>query len=274
MKTHRLQALLGLLVLAAIAVGCSTNPVTGRSELILISEQQEIVIGSEAAPEFEQEFGGKVADESVQRYVQQVGQSVAAVSDRKMPYEYALLRSNVANAFALPGGKVYITAGLMSRMTNERQLAAVLGHETGHVAAKHNVQGLQRQMGAAVLVEIAARVAGADKQQAAESATKIVTSMVNLKYSRDDEYQADDVGMKYMAKAGYSPWGMVELLATLKEMNDSEPGSLGELFQTHPLTTKRIDRAREAVENNFKSWPKDAADPHAGQFLEMRSRLK
>ncbi len=260
--------------LGALATGCSQNPVTGKRELILIPPEQEIAMGQQAAPEFEKEFGGRVPNERLQSYVASVGQKVAAVSDRDMPYEFTLVSSDVANAFALPGGQIFITAGLMVRMTNERQLAAVLAHEVSHVAAKHNVKGMQRQMGAAVLVEVAGRAAGQDKAQAAEAVTKVVTSVGNLKYGRDDEYQADEVGIKYLAKAGYNPWGMIEMLTVLYNLSESEPGSLGELFQTHPLTSKRIEDARLMVEQNHPKYSSQSPDPAAGQFLEMRKLLK
>ncbi|NQU75827.1 MAG: M48 family metalloprotease [Planctomycetes bacterium] len=263
-----------LLALAA-ATGCITNPVTGRMELTLIPTDQEIAMGQQAAPEFEKEFGGKVPDAELQAYVQAVGAKLAAVSDRPMPYEYTLLSSNVPNAFALPGGKIFITAGLMSRMTNERQLAAVLGHETAHVAALHNVHGIQRQMGAAVLVEIAKRAVDPKNAATAADVTKIVTNMGNLKYSRDDEYQADEVGIKYMAKAGYNPYGMVELLTVLTTLSESEPGIFGEMLQTHPVSSKRVDKATEIIKRNgnYGSFTGSQPDASEGHFMQMRQLL-
>jgi predicted Zn-dependent protease len=271
------RVLLFSLLAAALTVptGCSRNPVTGRWEPVLISTQQEIVIGEEAAPEFEKEFGGAVADATLQNYVQTIGGKLAARSDRDMPYEYKLVASDVPNAFALPGGKVFITAGLMARMTNERQLAAVLGHETGHVAARHSVQQMQQAMGFQFLIELARTIAGPEKAEAAEGVSKVVATMVSLKYSRDDEYQADEVGVKYMARAGYNPWGMVELLTVLKNLSESEGGSLEEMFQTHPLTTKRIDRVRDIIrdDDEYKQYSQSAADPNAARFMEMRQLL-
>ena len=264
-----------LLAGSAVGVGCSTNPVTGRKELILISEEQEVSMGKAAAPGFEKEFGGKVPNAQLQAYVSQVGGAVSRVSDRPMPYEFHLVASKVPNAFALPGGKVFVTVGLMSRMTNERQLAAVLGHETGHVAARHNVKGMQRQMGAAVLVDIAARVASGNQSDAAKTVTQVVTGVANLKYSRDDEYQADGVGIKYMARAGYNPWGMVELLTVLKNLSESDPGSFAEMFQTHPLSRKRIEEAKELIESDtaYQGYSPTSPDPHAARFLQMRALL-
>jgi len=276
MKQATILALAAYLTAAACAGGCSTNPVTGRKELILISREQEIAMGAQAGPQFEAEFGGKVPDERLQAYVRSVGEKIAAYSDRPMPYEFAVLASDVPNAFALPGGKVYITAGLMLEMGNERQLAGVLGHEISHVAMRHNVKGIQRQMGAAVVVEIAGIVVGGSNAQIAEAAAKVATGMAKLHYSREDEYQADEVGIRYMARAGYNPYGMVELLTTLLEISQAEGGSLTEMFQTHPLTKKRIDKVREVIESDpaYGQFSPDQPDPQAGQFLQMRRRLK
>ena len=268
--------LLGALVGLSALAGCATNPVTGKRELVLISEAQEIAMGEEAAPEFEKEFGGKVPDADLQQYVQSVGMRMAEVSDRPMPYTYTLVGSDVPNAFALPGGSIFITAGLMSQMTNERQLAAVLGHETGHVAARHSVQQMQKQMGAQLLVEIASRATGAETAGTAADVAKIVSTVALMKYSRDDEYQADELGIKYAAKAGYNPWGMVELLTLLDTMQEAEPGRFQEMFQTHPLSSKRIERARlmlvqdPAYEGRYSPA---AADPNAQRFEQMRQVL-
>jgi len=265
-------AIAALLLVPCLA-GCTKNPATGKSQLILISREQEIALGEEAAPQFEQEFDGRVANDQLQAYVQAVGRKVSDACERPMPYEFTLVRSDVPNAFALPGGKIFLTAGLMQRMTNERQLAAVLAHETGHVSALHNVAGMQRQMGAAVLVEIAGQIAGKEKADAAKAATQVVTSVATLKYSRDDEYQADDLGIRYMAKAGYNPYGMVELLTVLYKLAESEPGSLEELFQTHPLSSKRIQRAEDKVKDDYERFSRDAADPDQRHFQDMHGLL-
>jgi len=271
----RKQILLACSFLALPAlVGCSMNPVTGRRELILVSRDQEIALGREAAPKFEQEFGGRVPNETLQQYVRSVGAKIAATSDRPMPHEYTLVASDVPNAFALPGGLVFITAGLVRRMTNERQLAAVLAHETVHVAAKHSVQQMQKQMGAQLLVEIAGRVGG-EKGGAAADVAKIVATMATLKYSRDDEYQADAVGIRYAARAAYNPWGMIELLNVLKNLAEREPGTFGEMFQTHPMSSKRIQQAEQTLRNGaYARWSPTQRDPGEARFMRMRRLLE
>lgn len=272
MTRHKLTGLLALLLAAsAIPAGCTTNPATGERIPMFISPQQEIAIGEEVAPEFEQQFAGRVDDEELQRYVRDVGGRVAAPAEREMPYEFALLRSELPNAFALPGGKVYITVGLLEIMESERELAAVLGHEVGHIAAQHNVQSLQRQVGASILVDVAVHVVGGESGQVVGEVATITTALANLSYSRSDEYQADMLGIRYMAAAGYNPWGMVELLTTLEEFG-ARGDRLSEFFSTHPLTHKRIEEAEQLVMENHPDARRDEPPRHNERFLQMQSR--
>lgn len=271
--TMRRWFLAAWILLSPLAAGCSRNPATGKLELSLIPTDQEISMGLAAAPEFEQEFGGKVPNDRLQAYVRTVGQAVAEVSERPMPYEFVLVRSDIPNAFALPGGKIFITAGLMSRFTNERQLAGVLAHEVGHVSGKHSVHAMQRQMGADVLAKIAGYVAGPDKAQVAEKATKLASAMGSLHYTRGEEHESDKLAVRYLPKAGYNPWGMVEVLQVLYELSESEPGFLGQMMRTHPLTSDRIDRTRQITQSSHPSYSADAVDPHAQRFLDMRKLL-
>lgn len=253
--------------------GCSVNPATGERQLRLIGPEQEIAMGQQSAPDLEKQFGGKVEDAQLQAYVNTVGQRVASKSDLQAPYQFTLVKSDVANAFALPGGPVFITAGLMSKMQNERELAAVLAHEVAHVAAGHSVQQLQRQMGAEVLASLAGAVIGGQAGQAAEAATKIATGMANLRYSRDQEAEADSIGIRYLAKAGYNPWGMVEMLTALKSLETSEPSKLANFFQTHPMTSDRIAAATKAVQKGYPQALPREPDPNGAQFEQMRQRL-
>ena len=273
MKNYRLLLVISLALFAALLLGCVRSDVTGQKEFIAISRDQEIALGQQAGPEFEKEFGDKVPNDTLQKYVQSVGDKLANVSDRPMPYEYALLNSDIPNAFALPGGKIYVTAGLMSHMTNERQLAAVLAHEVVHVADKHSVKGLQRQMGAALFVEVLGAIVGGDKAQTAEAAATIAANVAELQYSKEDESTADAYGVKYLAKAGYNPWGMVELLEMLQSLSNAEPGLFGDFFDTHPLTSKRIDDARSIVQKDYAQFSPETPDPNANQFIKMRNLL-
>jgi predicted Zn-dependent protease len=255
--------LLLLLTTTVLLGGCGSLP-------LMISEEQEIALGEEAAPQFEADLGGRVQNEQIQMYVQEVGMRAALASGREVPWEFTVVYSDVPNAMALPGGKIFLTAGLMQRMTNERQLAAVLSHEVAHVAQRHNVKFIQEQLGWAVLAEIIGAVDGT-----AGAAAQIATTMLTLRYSRENEYEADAYGIEYMAKVGYNPYGMVELLTVLLELHETEPGRFEEMFQTHPLTSERIETALAIIEDNedYRSFSPDAPDPHAGRFLQMRGIL-
>ena len=240
---------------------------------ILISTEQEIAMGIEAAPQFEAEFGGRVPNPQLQQYVQDVGMKLAGVAEREMPYDFLVVNSDVPNAFALPGGKIFITAGLLSRLTNERQSAGVLGHEVGHVAARHNVKGMQRQMGAQILVDVAGRIAGADKAEAAKLGTKVVTSIATLKYGRGDEHEADMLGVRYLGRAGYNPYGMVEVIKVLKALAAGESGRLANIFASHPPTSERITNTEAEVRKQYPQASPDKPDPSMEKFLKMRALL-
>lgn len=253
--------LIAFLVSAPVVAG-------GCNKVFLFSREDEIALGRQYAPEFEEEFGGKVRDQRVQLYVQSIGRRLETVAERDMPYEFALLRSETPNAFALPGGPVYVTAGLFTEMTNERQLAAVLGHEIGHVVHRDSAKGLQRQVGIEVLAAVVGGALGGTEGEAAEMAAQVVGGLVNLKYSRDQEYASDQAGIKYMADIGYNPWGMIELLELL--MREQEGGRLGEMLSTHPLTSKRIEEAAQTIRDEYPSYSRSAEDPNAAEFMRFR----
>jgi predicted Zn-dependent protease len=267
MAIHKGLFLAAVVLLAPLAgAGCS--------QPMLLSRDDEITIGRDAAPEFEAEFGGKVNDPQLQAYIQSIGRRLEAVTDRAMPYRFAALNSETPNAFALPDGSLYVTVGLLRLMTNERQLAAVLGHEIGHVVHRDGAKALERAYGVQILAAVAGAAIGGDAGTAAEMGTKIVGSLVNLNYSRKQEYAADQAGIVYLHRAGYNPYGMVELLNALMESHGGEEGSgLGEMFQTHPLTTKRIEEVRGIIEDEYPTASAIAPDPNAGTFLRMRARL-
>lgn len=275
MKRNGLLLLIAVMGMSAAMSGCSSNPATGERQLSLISREQEIAMGEEAAPQFKEEFGGEVPSRRLQEYVTSIGMGIARRSDRPdLPWEFAVVQEDTPNAFALPGGKIFITDGLMQIMESERELAAVLAHEIAHVNAKHNVQAIQRQMGTSLLIQVAGAVVGADYEAVAEAAGKVVGAMANLSYSRDAEYQADEYGIEYMQRAGHNPWGMVDLLTTLQEASGHQGGRLSEMFQTHPLTENRIEHARTILEDRedygrYRMQP----PPADGRYQRMKSLL-
>ncbi len=248
---------LGVALLAAVssATGCQTVEATGERHFLVFSKEDDVQVGQRAAPEFEAEFGGPLDHAGLQAYVRGVGEKVAATAERmeerrageELPYEmsYAVLDSDVINAFALPGGPVYITRGLLKEMKTEAQLAAVLGHETGHVYARHGTVQLSRQLGMQLLIAVAlAAAGGGEGAGAAADLAQVVGGLVNLKYSREQENQADDLGLDYLVNAGYDADGMVELLTIFSEMGGARPP---EFLSTHPNPENRVGTVRAAI---------------------------
>lgn len=242
------------------AGGCSTNAATGRSVLTLMSRDEEIRLGSEAAPQFTEEFGGRVASDALQQYVANIGRRMAAETESHnptLPWEFTLLDSNVVNAFALPGGKVFITRGLARELTNEAQMAGVLGHEIGHVTAQHGNQRISSQLlFNAGLVVTAVVVSSSDNRTVRDvgavgvPALAIGGNLVLLKYGRDEELEADALGMRYMTNVGYNPRGQLEVMQTLARLSGggSRPP---ELLSTHPNPESRVERIHKALQDKY-----------------------
>ncbi|HET7456907.1 MAG TPA: M48 family metallopeptidase [Gemmatimonadaceae bacterium] len=233
----------------------STNEVTGEVQHINITPDQEIALGLQAAPEMFQEFGGEIdPTHPVSQYVEQVGQRVVAQSDaHKTPYKYdfhVLADPQTINAFALPGGQVSITVGLLRQLKNEAELAGVLGHEVGHVVARHGAEQLSKQQFAQTLVG-AAGVAAYDPNHPASSAQRAamaaaVAQMVNMRFGRQDELEADALGVTEMKKAGYDPEGMAELMQILEQAGGGSRQP--EFFSTHPNPENRLARIQTEIQ--------------------------
>lgn len=261
------NALLIILVVLLGAGGCAINPVTGERELSLISESQEISIGNQNYAPLRQSQGGDyVVDPQVEAYVNEVGQRLAAVSDRKLPYEFNVLNNSVPNAWALPGGKIAINRGLLTELTSEAELAAVLGHEIVHAAAKHSAKGMQRGMllqGAVLAATIASQ--GTPYGNFAQMGTSIGAQLINQKYGRDAERESDHYGMNYMSRAGYDPQGAVELQKTFVKLSEGRRQDwLSGLFASHPPSQER-------VENNIQHT---ATLPAGGELGQERYQRK
>lgn len=237
------------LFLALLAVlGCVTNPVTGRSELVLISEQQEIALGRDNYGYQQQMQGGPyLLDDDLLRYVREVGEKLARVSDRPhLPYEFVIVNDNSWNAWAMPGGKIAINRGLLADLRNESELAAVLGHEIVHAAARHSAQQMERGMVLQLGVAGAAELAGDRRRDIVQTVGGVAGGLGLLRYSRAAEIEADYFGILYMAEAGYDPIGAV----TLQEMFAENTASAGGWLASHPASVERVRRNRESIERN------------------------
>jgi predicted Zn-dependent protease len=231
------------------------NPVTGESQHIAMNVNQEVALGLEAAPQMAAEMGGLDPDENMQRLVARVGEAVVRRSEAGgTPYKYAfhlLADPTTVNAFALPGGPVFITRGLLSRLENEAQLAGVLGHEVGHVVGRHTAVQLAKSHLAQGLIG-AAGVAGSDDQgngQRAAQLAALAAQIMQLKYGRGDETQADTLGVRFMSEAGYDPRALLDVMRILSEA--SGPGRGPEFLSTHPDPGNRREVIAGAIQRRF-----------------------
>ena len=231
------------------------NPVTGETQHIALTREQEVAIGLQSAPEMAQQFGGEDPDQSIQADVAAVGQRIASRSVAgQTPYQFSfhVLRDpETVNAFALPGGPIFITRGLLQRFQNEAQLAGVLGHEMGHVIARHSAAQIAKSQLAQGLVT-AAGAAGSDDQGGGERAAQVaavVAQMVQLKYGRGDETQADTLGVRLMSEAGYDPRAMLEVMRILAESGGGKRAP--EFMSSHPDPGNRREVIQGAINSRF-----------------------
>jgi predicted Zn-dependent protease len=252
--------ILWLLGLSAVSVapsalgGCAAHPVTGQSTLMGLSESEEVDIDRQQAPhQFSNDYGA-VQDARLNAYLAQVGGSLAGRSHRpQMPYSYRVVNANYVNAYTFPGGSMAATRGILLEMDNEAELAGLLGHELGHVNSRHTAQQAGRGMVANVLVagaSIATAAAGYQGGAAIVALGGMVGSSALLaSYSRDDEREADGLGIDYMTRAQYSPEGMVGLMSMLQRQSKEKPSMLATMFSTHPMSDERYATAKREAES-------------------------
>lgn len=244
-----MQKIIGICLLSlTFLVGCTTNPVTGASEFRLISPQQEVNIGSQNYLPTQQSQGGRyVVDPDLTVYINEVGQRLAAVSDRPdLPYEFVVLNNDVPNAWALPGGKIAINRGLLLHLEDESQLAAVLAHEVVHAAASHSANQMTRStlLGMGTLVTAGAS-RNSDFGALIALGTNVSASAWQARYGRQHELDADRYGMTYMALADYDPQGAVELQETFVKLSGGQRADfVSGLFASHPPSQERVDANR------------------------------
>jgi predicted Zn-dependent protease len=242
--------------LAVLVGSCATNPVTGKREFTLVSEGQEVEMGKGAAEEVAQTIG-LYDNAATQSYVERLGKSLAAQSERpELPWTFRVVDDPVVNAFALPGGFIFITRGLMAHMNSEAQLVSVLGHEIGHVTAKHSVQQISRAQAAQVL--LIGGMLASDTVAALGDVGLAGLSVLFLKYGRDAERQADDLGFKYSVNQGYDVRSMPGVFATLKRVSESAGAErLPNWLSTHPSPDERIERIQQKIAQQNPPQGKD-----------------
>ena len=225
--------------LALALAACATNPVTGKREISLVSQDQEIQMGQQGAQQVAQEIG-LVNDQALQQYVQQVGASLATKSERpNLPWTFRAVDDPTPNAFALPGGFIFVTRGLLDLMDNEAELASVLGHEIGHVTARHSVQQMSQQQLAQLALGVGAIISPTVAQFGDIAAQGL--GLLFLKYGRDDERQADDLGFRYALTQGYDVREMDDVFRSLQRIGEaSKQSPLPTWLATHPGEAERI----------------------------------
>jgi len=241
---------LATLSTAGVVTGCAVNPVTGKRQLMLISEGQEIALDQENSPhQFSSDYGA-AQDQSLNNYIAQVGSNMAVHSDRpNMPYSFRAVNATYVNAYAFPGGSIATTRGILLELENEAELAGLLGHELGHVNARHTASRMSTGLLVQGLVAVGtAYVESKDEKWAplAAGLGGIAGGALLAHYSRDDERMADNLGMKYMTNVGYNPEGMVGLMDILRSMSNHKPNVIEMMFATHPMSDERYQTAKEA----------------------------
>ena len=241
-----------LAIILAITISCATNPVTGDREFMLVSEQQEISMGKEYDPQVVATYG-VYDDADIAAYISDIGQRIATVSDRPgLAYEFKVLDSPVINAFAVPGGYVYFTRGILAYLNNEAEVVGVMGHEVGHIAARHSAKQISQQQIAtiglgvgSILSEDVAKYAGL---------AQAGLGLLFLRFGRDAERQSDQLGVDYSTKLGYDATEMANFFGTLDKMSGGESGGLPGWFSTHPAPDERVQNVtRMAQEQQAKN---------------------
>lgn len=233
-------------ILTIFLIRCAVNPVTGKKELMLISESMEIEMGKEIDQALRVEYG-IYDDPRLNAYVAGVGMQMVSSTHRPhLQYHFAVLDTPVENAFAAPGGYIYITRGLLAMINSEAELATVLGHELGHVNARHSA----RQMSRTLIISLGILALGELSEDIKEIApiSFLAAQLLFLKYSRDDEYQADELGIQYSFNASYSPKEMAPFFNSIQRLTESQGGvKIPNFLSTHPLTSSRIDKVNQLL---------------------------
>ena len=234
-----------VLLLVALSAACATNPVTGKKELSLISEAEELAMGQQADAEIRREMG-VYPDQELQRYVSDIGMRLAQQSHRpNLPWTFTVVDSPAINAFAVPGGYVYITRGILAYLNDESELAGVLGHEIGHVTARHVNQQLSRQamggIGLAVLSIFVPQTAPF------QDFSSMGLGVLFLKYGRDDELQSDRLGMEYASANGWDPAAVPRFLSTLARVSATSERGVPNWLSTHPEPESRVEKAEPVL---------------------------
>ncbi|MDZ7374832.1 MAG: M48 family metallopeptidase [candidate division KSB1 bacterium] len=252
---------------ALVALGCATTGVN-KGDINLISVQQEVQMGQEFSREIARTYP-ILEDPEITAYFQRIGERIARSSDwPNLQYHFQVVNTADVNAFAIPGGWVYVHRGLIERADNVSEVACVMAHEIGHVVARHGTEMLTKQYGIAIVTQL---VLGQNPKLWQKITAELFTTAGILAYSRKQEYEADELGVQYAYRSGYDPNGMVTFFEKLLQLQEREPSLLEVWFSTHPPTSERIQRAKGLI---TKLPPKTDFVRDDPEFLRLRERLR
>lgn len=259
-RSGGIRIIIGL-VMAGFALfsylGSSTyNPVTGEKQYVSVTPEQEVALGIQSAPHMAQRHGGLHPDRQAQARVDAVGNKLVhsgPAGDGPYKYEFHLLADDrTVNAFALPGGQVFITAALYNRLSTEGQLAGVLGHEIGHVVARHGAQRISQQkltQGLTGAVVLSTYDPSNPRSQATAQVAMVVGNLISMKYGRDDELESDALGVRFMADANYDPRALIEVMQILEQASGGSRQA--EFFSTHPNPDNRVAKIEQEIRERY-----------------------
>ena len=281
MQSRRLLLGIAIAMIGGIYYYCNqqVNPVTGEKQHVALTPDQEVALGLQTAPQMAEQFGGLHPDPTLQSSVEQIGEAIVARSVARgsgYQYDFHVLRDDeTVNAFALPGGQVFITAALFRRLQDEAQLAGVLGHEIGHVVGRHSAEQLAKSQLTQALVGaagVAASSEGSDGQQAAAIAAA-VGQLVNMRFGRKDELEADHFGVRFMSEARYDPRALREVMQILAEASGGG-GSRPEFLSTHPDPGNRLAQIEAEIQQMFpQGVPPELNRGDGARFAQLKARL-
>lgn len=241
---------------AASLASCAIHPVTGQGQLMLVSEESELEMDRDYSPHQISADFGVSQDTGLNQYVRQVGKNLAPLTHRpQMPYQFHVVNATYVNAYAFPGGTIAATRGILLKLNDEAQLASMLGHELGHVNSRHTAQQMSKRALSQVFASGISIVAGYYGEGYGELASQlgmIGSGALLASYSRENEREADDLGLIYMTRAGYNPKGFAGLMGMLQKMSPKKTGAFEILFATHPMSDERYQTAITTIETRYK----------------------
>ena len=261
---------------AGFMLGCAANPVTGKPQFMMVSEAQEIKIDKQHSPhQFSSDYG-PLQDTSLSNYINQTGKNIAARSHRPhMPYSFRGVNATYVNAYAFPGGSIAATRGILLELENEAQLAALLGHELGHVNARHTAEQMSKSTLINLFVGGFATVVGTQSSGLGSLASQlgmVGAGALLASYSRDNEREADALGLEYMVRSGYNANGFVGLMDMLRQTSKYKPSAIELMFATHPMSDERYRTAVEAVHTQYGS--SQSFPLYRDRYMDHTSKLR